>query len=73
MGAKRARVADNQRSRKLKNGAENGGWWLRACLVRVRVERILYALVHEKDLCHRSLRRRMGPLENSPSGLKATG
>ncbi len=46
---------------------------LRACFAELRVVGILYALMDEKDLCHRSLRRRMGPLENPPSGLEAAG
>lgn len=46
---------------------------LRACFVELRAERILYALVHEKDLSNRSLRRRMGSLEDPPSGLEVAG
>ncbi|MDP9477119.1 MAG: SAM-dependent methyltransferase, partial [Actinomycetota bacterium] len=41
---------------------------LRACFAGMRVEEGLYALVHEKDLPHRPLRRGMGPFEDPPSG-----
>ena len=45
---------------------------LRACIAELKVEGILYALIHEKDLSYGSLRRRVDLLENLPSGLQAT-
>ena len=46
---------------------------LRACFAELRVEGVLYALVHEEELCHRSFRRGVDSPENPPSSLEATG
>lgn len=46
---------------------------LRACFAEFRVGIVVYAVVHEKDLSHRPLRRGMGLPEDPPSGLEATG
>src|SRR5215212_7780121 len=46
---------------------------IRACLVRVRVRIVLYALFYEKDVSNRPLRCRMDPLAIVPTYPKSRG
>src|SRR3712207_603584 len=46
---------------------------LRACFVESRVGVVVYALVNERGLCYRPLRRGMDLSEKLSSGLKVTG